>query len=99
MDFDFFAVSIMFGIGLGPIPWFIVVNIFTDSVRALASSLTQGFNWLLCSTMIFAFEPMVSTMTIGWVYFFYSIVMFLATIYGFFLMPSGKINENTDIEP
>ena len=85
---------LMFGIGLGPIPWFVVVLLFPPHLCAFASSLTQGLNYLLCSIMIFTFNPMSDSMGIGWVYFFYSIIMVLATIYGFFLLPSCKKQEN-----
>ena len=77
----------MFGIGLGPLPWFVVVELFPSSVRSLAVSLTQGLNWLLCSIMIFMFVPLVNLFSIGWVYFIYSFLMFIAFFFGIFYFP------------
>lgn len=89
-----FADILLFGIGLGPIPWFVVVQVFPDSVRSIAAGINQGINWLLCSVMIFVFTPMVSSMTIGWVYFFYAVIMTLSVFYGIFLLPTGSHTES-----
>lgn len=86
----------LFGMGLGPIPWFVVAKVFPDSVRSLASCLNQAFNWLLCSIMIFAFVPMVDAMTLSWVYFFYGIVMVLSVFYGIFLLPGDQKNNQKE---
>lgn len=92
----------LFGMGLGPIPWFVVAKVFPDSNRALASCLNQSFNWLLCSVMIFAFTPMMNAMTLSWVYFFYGIVMVFSIFYGIFLMPKDEkepeIQNDLDID-
>ena len=90
---------LMFGLGLGPIPWYVVVLLFPSSLCSLASSILQSFNYLLCSMMMFTFQPMVDSMTVGWVYFFYSVVMVLSTVYGFALLPSGKSRKMDDKTP
>ena len=90
---------LMFGIGLGPIPWYVVVLLFPPSLCSSASSILQSFNYFLCSMMMFTFQPMSDTMTIGWVYFFYSAVMILSTIYGFILLPSGQSKKTDDKIP
>ena len=87
---------LMFGVGLGPIPWYVVVLVFPPDLCSLASSLTQGFNYILCSITMFTFDPMVQSMKIGWVYFFYSIVMIFGVIYGAILVPSGKDEKSED---
>ena len=89
---------LMFGLGVGPIPMFVIVLLFPPELSSLASSLTQGLNYLLSSTMIFSFNEMVATMTIGWVYFFYAVVMIASVIYGFTLLPSGKEPFDEEID-
>jgi len=80
----------MFGIGLGPLPWFVVPELFPDSVRSFACSIIQALNWLLCSSLIYLFNEMVKLMTIGWVYFFYGIIMCLAILFGLYILPETK---------
>ena len=87
---------LLFGLGLGPMPWYVVVELFSGELGSLASSLNQGLNWILCSVMIFAFQPMVNSMTIGWVYFFYGVIMIISMFYGVFLMPGRADKSNSE---
>ena len=86
-----------FGLGLGPIPWFVVPEMFPDSVRSLASALVQAFNWFLCGVMVFVFPTMQEKMTLGWVYFFYGAIMFVSTFFAIFVLPETKGKEMGDI--
>ena len=86
-----------FGIGLGPIPWFVVPEMFPDSVRSLATALVQAFNWFLCGLMVFVFPTMQEKMTLGWVYFFYGAIMFVSTFFAIFVLPETKGKEMGDI--
>ena len=50
-----FLYLFFFGIGMGPIPWFIIPQLFPTSVRAIASSIGSATNWLCCFAVIFLF--------------------------------------------
>lgn len=95
-----FADVLFFGVGLGPLPWFIVPELFPDSVRSFATSLIQGFNWFLCSLMMFVFQYMVNGMGLSWTYFFYGICMVASVLFAIFILPEtkgkqmGKIDES-----
>jgi len=79
-----------FGLGFGPIPWFIVPELFPDSVRSLIQSLATGINWLLGASTMFLWPVLKEKITIGWGFFSFGIVCVLAAFYGFFLMPETK---------
>ena len=88
-----FLYVLFFGIGLGPLPWFIVPELFPDEVRGIAMGVIQAVNWFLCALMIFVFPSMQETMTLAWVYFFYSMFMFLSFFYGLFFLPETRGEE------
>ena len=84
---------LFFGIGLGPLPWFVVPELFPDEVRGIAMGCIQAVNWFLCALMIFVFPTMQETMGLDWVYFFYSIFMLLSFFYGLFFLPETRGEE------
>lgn len=62
---------LFFGIGLGPIPWFVVPELFPDEVRGAAMGTIQAINWALAALNVFIFPTMQESMTLAWVFFFY----------------------------
>ncbi|OHT01425.1 Sugar transporter ERD6-like 6 [Tritrichomonas foetus] len=83
----------LFGIGLGPIPWFVVPELFPDEVRGLAMGIVQAVNWLLCALMVFIFPTMQENLTLAWTYFFYGVVMVISFLFGIFALPETKGGE------
>ena len=83
---DFF----FFGCGCGPIPFFIVPELFPDSVRQLAVSIITAVNFLLASITIIIWPEMSSAMGEGWGTFVFCIVCILGGIYGIFKLPDSK---------
>ncbi|OHS96200.1 major facilitator superfamily transporter [Tritrichomonas foetus] len=51
-----FLYLLTFGVGLGPIPWFIVPELFPPSVSSAATSTATVANWLCAFTVIFSFK-------------------------------------------
>lgn len=88
-----FCDVLFFGIGLGPLPWFVVPELFPDGVRGLAMGIIQAVNWFLAALMIFVFPTMQDTMTLAWVYFFYGIIMIISFFYGLFFLPETRGEE------
>ncbi|OHS99016.1 Sugar transporter ERD6-like 6 [Tritrichomonas foetus] len=92
-----------FGIGLGPLPWFVVPELFPDEVRGLAMGIIQAVNWFLCALMVFIFPTMQESMTLAWTYFFYGIIMVISFLYGMLLLPETRnkkmgANIESDVE-
>ena len=80
---DFF----FFGVGFGPIPWFIVPELFPDTVRQLAVSLSTGLNWLFVSIIVFIWPEMEKGMGMGWGFFLFAIICIIGGFYGIYWMP------------
>lgn len=81
---------LLFGVGFGPIPWFIVPELFPDSVRALAQSLATSVNWLMASIVVLVWPLMNEAMGLGWAFFSFSGVIFLSLLFGIFVMPETQ---------
>ena len=75
-----------FGIGSGPIPWFIVPELFPVTVRHIAVSISTGFNWFLAALTIFIWPEMQKTMGYAWGIFFFAAVCVVSGIYGIIWM-------------
>jgi Na+/melibiose symporter-like transporter len=86
-----------FGIGLGPLPWFVVPELFPDAVRSSAMGVIQAINWGLAALMIFVFESMQKGMTLSWVYFFYGVVMAFSFVFGILMLPETRGKEMGDL--
>lgn len=78
---------LFFGIGVGPIPWFIVPELFPDEVRGSAMGTIQAINWGLAALNVFIFPTMQESMTLAWVFFFYGSIMTASFFYGLFFLP------------
>ncbi|OHT09945.1 major facilitator superfamily transporter [Tritrichomonas foetus] len=87
-----FFYLLSFGLGAGPIPWFIVAEMFESSVRPIASSIVSSSNWLMAFTLISAFPKMVKAMTEFYCFIFFMLVSILGTIFGllFIKNPSAE---------
>lgn len=84
---------LFFGIGLGPIPWFIIPELFPDEVRGLAMGSLQTINWGLAAVNVFIFPIMQESMTLAWIYFFYGAIMIASFFYGVFFLPETRNTE------
>ena len=89
---DFF----FYGLGCGPIPWFIVPELFPDSIRQLAVSTVTTFNLIFISITIIIWPEMSSAMGMGWGMFVFCICCLLGGIYGVTKMPDPS-SEKLDV--
>ena len=82
-----------YGLAFGPVPWMIVPELFPNSVRSIAVSLTTGVNWILSTLTIFIWKPIVYAIGEAWGYFIFGCFCVGACAFGFFVMPETKGKE------
>jgi len=92
-----FAFLLFFGLGAGPIPWFIVPELFPSSLRAKASSITASTNWLCAFSVIFLFKAMVKSLTQFGSFIVFMIIAAAGSIFGVLYIQNPK-NEYQPIE-
>jgi len=82
-----FMNNLVFGLGLGPIPWFVVPELFPDSVRSQAMSLMTMINWGFASAVMFFFPLMQKSIGLASSLAAYSTVCLISFIFGLLYLP------------
>ncbi|KAH9510278.1 Solute carrier 2, facilitated glucose transporter member 3 [Bulinus truncatus] len=78
-----------FALGLGPIPFIVVGEIFRQEPRAAAMSLSLAFNWI-CNFILMLTFPFLKDGLGAYVYILFSIVLAFAIVFIFFFVPETK---------
>ncbi|ERL88448.1 hypothetical protein D910_05834 [Dendroctonus ponderosae] len=81
---------VFFSIGLGPIPWMIVSEIFSPKTRGVASSISASLNWFLAFLITNQFANMISAIGIGPTFMGFSVLCGLGTGFIVILVPETK---------
>lgn len=91
-----FLYMFFFGVAMGPIPWFVVTDLFPDDVRPAASSFITMSNWICAFAVIFLYNWMVEGITMFWTLIIFAIITLLGFIFGIVFVKDGaKENEES----
>ena len=87
-----FLYMLFFGAALGPVPWFVIPELFPDSVRALASSIISSSNWICAFIVIFVYPPMKNGIGNVWTLVIFGLIAVAGSIFGWFYItePESK---------
>ncbi|GMF22602.1 unnamed protein product [Phytophthora lilii] len=90
---------IVVGVTLGPLVWVMTADIFPDSIRASASSLCIGINWL-CNLIVGVAYPYISDALDDYAYAPFVVLLAVFFLLGLRLVPetSGKSAEEIQAE-
>lgn len=91
-----FCYQLGFGLGLGPIPWFIVPEYFDVDVRSKATMVCVCTNWIFAFTIVMAFPSMKKSMGLFGSMLFFLVVLVLSVLFGIFKITEPKINNNSE---
>jgi MFS family permease len=88
-----FLTMMFFGLGAGPLPWFLVPERFPTSIRATAQAMATASNWIFAFAVIFLF-PVMNDGLGKWASFLvFSIVTFAATAFGVAVVTEPVLEE------
>lgn len=89
-----------FGLALGPVPWYIIPELFPLPLRSLGNSVITMSNKLSNCIVLFIYLPMERAWGFMWTAIFFGIVAFIGVPIGLFLMtePNAALNEKKDEE-
>ena len=82
-------------IGLGPLPWLMMSELYPTRIRAKAVSLSTTFLWVAAFTGPFAF-PMLEAAsekmfhTIAGVFWLYAVICLISLVWGWKFLPETK---------
>jgi MFS family permease len=85
-----------FGLGAGPIPWFIVSEMFPTVVRASANSIAASCNWLFAFIVLLAFPSMQESLGTWGSFLFFAAVSLAGTLFGLFFVSKAQPTDETE---
>eukprot|EP00727_Mastigamoeba_balamuthi_P008530 m51a1_g43 hypothetical protein (498) ;mRNA; r:153269-155064 len=88
---------IFFAIGLGPVPWCLVPELFPSSTRALAVSISLFTNWVTNLGVSLAFLPLIEATSLSAVFWGFSVLSGISLVFVIFVLPETKGRTVEDI--
>lgn len=79
-----------FAIGLGPVFWLLIGEIYPKSIRARAMSLATVANWAFNFLVGATFLSMINAIGIAFSFWFYAAVSMASWLFAYFLVPETK---------
>lgn len=79
-----------YNIGVGPLPWLILAELFPQSVKIAATSLVSSLNWLLSFCMAYSFAYFIFKLGLSITFFSFGISCFIFGVYCYFAIPETK---------
>jgi MFS family permease len=77
-----FAHLFAFGLGIGPIPWFFIPEMFPADIRPMANSIATSSNWMFAFLVIVCFPKLREAIGDWVVFVMFAAVSFGATMFG-----------------
>ncbi|XP_027706501.1 solute carrier family 2, facilitated glucose transporter member 12 isoform X2 [Vombatus ursinus] len=79
-----------FSIGLGPMPWLVLSEIFPGGIRGRAMALTSSMNWGINLLVSLTFLTVTELIGLPWVCFIYTIMSLAALVFVVLFIPETK---------
>lgn len=79
-----------FSVGLGPMPWLLLSEIFPGGIRGRAMSLTSSMNWGINLLISLTFLTVIDLVGLPWVCFTYTIMSLACLVFVLLFIPETK---------
>lgn len=93
-----FAYIAFFSIGLGPIPWLMMSELFPSRIRSSASSCAAAFNWMCSFITTKTVAPLQEAVGFSGVFGIYGVVVALGAVYIVAQVPETKGKSLAELE-
>lgn len=81
-----FLFLLFYGVGVGPIPWYIVPELFPSTVRSLATNIAAAANWATAFVVILGFNPMQTALGEVYTPIIFAGISLIGCIFGIVLL-------------
>eukprot|EP00727_Mastigamoeba_balamuthi_P012073 m51a1_g7489 hypothetical protein (458) ;mRNA; r:243938-245812 len=88
---------VSYAVGLGPVPWCLVPEMFPSTTRALAVSISLFTNWGTDLGVALAFLPLIEATSLSAVFWGFSVLSGLGFLFVVFVVPETKGRTVEDI--
>ncbi|XP_029669723.1 facilitated trehalose transporter Tret1-like [Formica exsecta] len=89
---------ISFSIGLGPIPWMLMGELFPAETKAVASGIAVMLNWFLVFLVTKTFPMMNDELGADVTFWIFASIMVAATAFTYFVIPETKGKSSQEIQ-
>ncbi|XP_045506487.1 facilitated trehalose transporter Tret1-like [Colias croceus] len=80
----------VYAVGVGPIPWLMLREIFAPNVRRRATAITAGFHWFLAFGVTKLYQNLVQLVSPGWALWHFAVTSLIGTIFVYFFVPETQ---------
>lgn len=94
---SFIIYIVAFAIGMGPITWLLISEIYPIRIRGQAMSIATFANWLSNYLVSLTFLQIMDLLTPGGAFFLYGLIAFFALLFVFRRVPETKGKSLSDI--
>lgn len=91
-----FTFLLFYGLGAGPIPWYIVNEMFESSTRPQASAISSSCNWASAFIVLTIFPLMRKYLTEFYCFIIFMVIMLIGAIFGFIFITNSSSDVNDD---
>lgn len=92
------AFMIAFSIGMGPVPWMLMGELFTAETKAVAAGLAVLLNWFLVFVVTKTFPSMNQGLGEDWTFWVFACIMIVGTVFTHFMIPETKGKSFQEIQ-
>ncbi|XP_048000750.1 monosaccharide-sensing protein 1-like [Leguminivora glycinivorella] len=85
-----FSFCIVYTLGAGTIPYILSPEVFLPEVRSLVSMLVIEWSWLCNFIILLIFNPLVTAIGLGPVFYIFAVVCFFSAVFTHFFLPETK---------
>jgi MFS family permease len=93
-----FLYMLSFGLGLGPIPWFVVTHSFPPHLRSAAASVVTCVNWISAFAVIFVYPFLKNAITNRYTLVIFGAISVIGAIFGWFTINEKPKTEKSQKE-
>lgn len=79
-----------YSVGVGPIPWLMLREIFPTNIRRRATAISAGVNWFFAFIITKVYQNMIDSVETGWVLWNFAMVCTVAAIFVYFMVPETR---------
>ncbi|KAK6640148.1 hypothetical protein RUM44_011834 [Polyplax serrata] len=80
----------LYSLGIGPVPWAMIGEMFASNIRSKGASMTASFSWLLAFFMTKSFGLIVEVMGSHWAFWLFAAFCALGVTFIYFCLPETK---------
>lgn len=81
---------VCFSLGFGPLPWLMMGELFSNSIKGIASGLSVTLNWVFVFIVTKTFEDLISILTTAGVFYMFGVITAVGFLFVLFVVIETK---------